>query len=187
MRSLFQRIVLTAFAAGALSACNASDGPASPRSEPAQSPQGPAARPALPAEDMAAPFVLSLRGPEKPPDKGELAIEARLSAPRAMKAPVTIEIVLPKGVKLTEGKEREELAALPEGVTARSFKMELVEGLAAPVKVVVDMRDPGGAFGAHAEQLYPKPEAKLPQPYGKGVPPPPEGRPGAGPSPKRAP
>ena len=49
---------------------------------------------------------------------------------------------------------------------------------ATPIKVIVDMKDPNGAFGAHAERVYPEPK-KVKKPGSSRVPKPPVGRPGA--------
>ncbi|RLB47857.1 MAG: hypothetical protein DRI90_25930 [Deltaproteobacteria bacterium] len=189
----FSTIVLAAALAAAVTACNSSDGPA-PQVAPA--PPEPVAEEAQPAQEsnlppaseleqsalvgMEAPFVLTLVTPTKVPDKaGVFEIEAQIKAPQELNAPAAISIELPKTAKLKKGEVREVLATLPGGLTTRTFEVELTEPLtdATPIKVVVDVKDPKGAFGAHAEKVYPmKPKAQ--KSGSSRVPKPPAGRPG---------
>jgi len=182
----YSNIVLAAALAAATTACNSSEGPA-PQVAPAPPEPAQEAQPAPNAaleqatqDNMQAPFVLTLVTPTKVPDKaGTYTIEAQIKAPRELDAPTTIEIVIPKVAKLNKGQDREVLVNLPAGLTSRSFEVELIEPLseAEPIKIRVDMRDPQGTFGAHAEKVYPE-KKKVKKPGNSRVPKPPQGRPG---------
>jgi hypothetical protein len=198
------RLALSATAAAILVACNTNDarGP-QVASAPSDTPAPIAAAPAPSAEETAAtppakaeeapkapleasegealgPFVLTLRGPDKVPDQGEIELQAKIDAHKEFKVPATITVELPKGAKLTSGKDKESLASIPAGETLRTFKVAIAGKLEAPIKVIVDARDPAGAMGAHAERAFPEAKATYTRPSSK-VPPPPVGRPG-GPS-----
>jgi hypothetical protein len=165
------------------SACSTSDGPA-PQLAPAQKSSPAAAEePVLEHSEMAAsaPFVLSLVTPTSMPDQGEIEVVANIDTPKTINAPASIVVQLPAGATLVGGKAEETLVDLPEGVTTRTFRVQLERKLTgdAPMKVMVSVVDPNGAFGAHAVREYP--QAPKPVPASKGkkkVPLPPVTRPG---------
>jgi hypothetical protein len=147
--------------------------------QPAQEPQQP---PVLEHSPLAssAPFVVTLKGPTTPPQSGEVELTMVIDAAKPMKVPTNISVTLPSSAKLTSGQMKETLAELPGGKTTRTFKVSLSGKLTDPIRVIVDSKDPGGAFGARAERLYPEtPEVQYNKPFSKSVPPPPVGRPGS--------
>ncbi len=194
MNREFSMVLFAAALTAAATACNTNDGPA-PHPASAANESAPAETPAtepakLAAEDLEhssmagaqeAPFVLRIETPDKPPEIGKVfRIEARIKSAHGLNAPTTITIALPPTATLKKGLEREELGTLASGDTTRVFEFETSEPLtsATPIKVIVDSKDPGGAFGAHAERVYPEPQ-KAQKPGNSRVPKPPVGRPGA--------
>lgn len=188
----YGKFLLAAACVGALMGCNEKEAPPPQLAPPAVQASKPA-EPALKAEelersqiDAQAPFVLTLDTPESYDPAGEIEVTARIDAPHGIDAPTAIAVSWPQGVQLLDGEKREQLADLPGGVTSRTFRFKLEAGLKAsqPIKVTVDMKHPGGAFGAHAERKFPEAVVQTPL-KASNVPAPPIGRPGAGlPAPK---
>ncbi|MEP7124040.1 MAG: hypothetical protein ABJE95_24145 [Byssovorax sp.] len=152
-----------------------------PVAAPPPTQQAAAPRPALENSEgeTSAPFVLTLSGPAALPDTGEVEIVALITAHHEFKVPATLTIAVPKGAALSAGKASESMASIPGGDTKRSFKIKLTAKLDAPIRVILDAKDPAGSMGAHAERVFPeglKPAAAKPA---STVPPPPVGRPGA--------
>lgn len=196
---------LAALAAAALAACNTNDArapqvasaptevapPAAANAAPADATNAPADKAQAPTAPLEAsegealgPFVLSLSGPDKVPDQGEIELSAKIDAHREFKVPTTITIELPSAAKLTSGKDRESLASIPAGETTRTFKVAITGKLDKPIKVIVDARDPAGAMGAHAEKTFPEAKTVYVKPS-SNVPPPPVARPPVGRAPSR--
>ncbi len=130
--------------------------------------------------DSQVPFVLTLVTPKNMPESGQFELSAKIVSAKGWSTPTTISISLPATAKLLDGQKREVLVDLPSGTTTRTFKIGLTGKLDArkPIKVSVDMRDPKGAFGAHAARQYPK--APVTVSGNPNVPKPPVGRPGKG-------
>lgn len=133
-------------------------------------------------QPTSAPFVVKLTKPEKAPNPGELVLVATIFVPREFKAPTTIDVELPKGAELLEGKAHESFASLSPGTMVRTYRMKIDKDptQAAPVKVRVAGASPGGAFGAAATRRYPELVARAVNPYSGRVPPPPVARPAKG-------
>ena len=201
MRSYqLSKLALSAAIAVSLPACNSSDAPAPQvANSPVEDPPTPAAvpnEPQAPSEPQkappvlehsplasGAPFVVTLKGPPEAPEKGEVELTMVIDAAKQMKVPTTIAVTVPKGATLKSGLAQETLSELPAGQTTRTFKVSISSRLSDPIRVVVDTKDPGGAFGARAERLYPAPaEIQYEKPYSGKVPPPPGGRPPTGPA-----
>ena len=131
--------------------------------------------------DAHAPFVLRLETPDASSVKApsEITVKAIIDTPRALSAPVHINLVLPQGATLIgQDKAEERLAHLPGGLTTRTYKVAITEPLTVerPIAVQVNMRAPNGKYGAYAERTFPKkPEMKIKPP---SVPAPPVLRPG---------
>lgn len=147
---------------------------------PPSTEQAAAPKPALEASEgeTRAPFVLTLSGPGPLPDTGEVEIVALISAPHELKVPATLTVAVPKNATLSAGKSSESMASIPGGDTKRAFKIKLTGKLDAPIRIILDAKDPAGSMGAHAERTFPadlKPAAAKPA---SAVPPPPVGRPG---------
>jgi hypothetical protein len=186
----YGKFLLAAAFVGALVGCNDKEAPP-PQLAPApkmEASRAEPAEPALKAEnlersqiDAQAPFVLTLDTPADYNKPGEIEVKAQIDAPHTIDAPTAIAVSFPHGVQLVEGNKREQLADLPGGITTRTFRFKLTKGLTehAPIKVTVDMKHPGGAFGAHAERVFPKKVVQTPI-KASNVPKPPIGRPGAG-------
>lgn len=168
-------LVVVAAAAAALVGCN---------NNPPQSSDKVAAEQPSPSKltdpgETSAPFVLAVKGPDSPPDSGDIELSVRITAPREFKAPGTLKVLLPTGAKLLSGNDSESFASIPAGETTRTFRVTLGGklGIGQQIKVVLDARLPNNAAGAHAERLYPElvaPQATRPS---SRVPPPPVGRP----------
>ncbi len=134
-----------------------------------------------PSVEAQPPFVLSLKGPDSVPDAGDFEITAKIEARVAIATPAMLVVTLPGGAKLVSGKDREALPRVDAGETSRTFKFS-VSKMDGPIKISLDMRDPSGARGAHAERLFPLTPppgmAAPPAKTGRAVPPPPVARPG---------
>ncbi len=179
----FSKFAWAAAAAALLLGCNSADAPnpqlASPP-EPAKPNNVASELEGSHLADSQVPFVLTLVTPKNLPESGQFELSAKIEAAQGWATPTTISISLPAPATLLKGQKREVLVDLPSGTTTRTFKIALSGKLDArhPIKVSVDMRDPKGAFGAHAVRQYP--EAKVTVSGNKNVPAPPVGRPGKG-------
>lgn len=134
-----------------------------------------------PSTEAQPPFVLSLKGPDTVPDAGEIELTAKIEARTAIATPAVLLVTLPGGAKLVSGKDREALPRVEAGETTRTFKFS-VSKMDGPIKIALDMRDPSGARGAHAERLFPTTAPAgmaAPAKTTRAVPPPPVSRPGA--------
>lgn len=100
-----------------------------------------------------APVVLKLESTQL--DRGRVSLLAHIDATSAFTIPVNLSVELPEGAKLVEGTQRETLQGLEAGRSTRAFVIELPEGVGS-VKVVLDGKQPEGAFGFHAEKMYPE-------------------------------
>ncbi len=179
------KIALIAFVGVALFGCNKD---ATPQNQPTKAAKAPVVkknkiqfeRSAL-EDGMGVPFILHVRGPKDLPEKGQFDLVADIQVNATLNVPATIAVQIPDGVNLVSGQQEETLSSLPAGQLQRTFKFEVVEKLQKeqPIKVIVDCKDPGGAFGAHAERAYPPaPRFKGKMPYSDGrIPPPPVNRP----------
>ena len=140
-----------------------------------------APKPALEASEgeTRAPFVLTLSGPGTLPDNGEVEIVALISAPHEFKVPAMLTVAVPKNATLSAGKSSESMASIPGGDTKRAFKIKLTGKLDAPIRIILDAKDPAGSMGAHAERTFPADfKVAAPAKRASAVPPPPVGRPG---------
>lgn len=111
--------------------------------------------PAAPHQGPRAPFVLSLTGPANA-EAAQVTLTATLRSQLANPAPVTLEIVLPAGVGLLAGQEREQVMVSPQQpVTTRQYVLSLPAPLREPIRVRARLQqDP--AMGAFAERIFPE-------------------------------
>lgn len=172
-------LVVVAAAAAALVGCNNNPPQSSDKPAGQVAAEQPSPSKLTDPGETSAPFVLSLKGPETPPDSGDIELSVTITAPREFKVPGTLKVLLPTGAKLISGSDSESLASIPAGETTRIFRVSLGGklGVGQQIKVVLDARLPNNAAGAHAERLYPElvaPQATKPS---SRVPPPPISRP----------
>jgi hypothetical protein len=185
---MMKHATMIVLSAALLGGCSNKDEAPPPQLAPA-APQAEApAAPELKAEeleqshlDAQAPMVLTIDTPDNYAQPGEIEITAKITAPQKLNAPTAIIVTVPEGAELVSGQSREQLADLPAGVITRTFKFKLSKGLhtASPIEIAVDVRDPGGAFGAHAKRVFPKVKVQKPLKASR-FPAPPGGRPGLG-------
>jgi hypothetical protein len=127
------------------------------RSEPSTTTSSPPEQPAgteVASHDAEqAPVVLTLE--TKAIDKGLYEILAHVDARAEYAIPVTLTIDVPQGGTLVDGELRQTLPGLIKGRNTRAFRVSMPDG-AEPVKVTVDGKHPKGAYGFHAERLFPE-------------------------------
>ncbi|MCC6648696.1 MAG: hypothetical protein IT374_24420 [Polyangiaceae bacterium] len=156
---------------------------AQPQPTAAEAPPKPAGTDLEKSTEAQPPFVLTLKGPDKVPDAGDFEVIAKIDARVALSTPATLVVTLPGGAKLVSGKDREALPSIAAGETLRTFKFSVTK-MDGPIKIALDMRDPAGARGAHAERIFPETSPSMgitgaPAKTTRAVPPPPVSRPGA--------
>lgn len=114
---------------------------------------------------LRAPFVLSLGGREQA-ETGMLALTAQLRGQLGAPAPVDLEILLPPGVRLIEGRAREQVQLSPQQpVATRQYVVSSSGSLRELIRVRARLQqDP--VMGAIAERVYPEPTAASASPHG---------------------
>jgi len=136
--------LLAVLAGLALAGCEAP--PAAPATTTQSAPKA-----ADPHEEKA-PLVLSLTAVSD--ENGVLELLANIDATAALPIPVELTISLPPDAKLVGGDERQSVA-VAAGRTGRTFRVAHSKDL-APIKVTAHAVHPKGAWGLHAEKLYPE-------------------------------
>ncbi|MBI5535568.1 MAG: hypothetical protein HY898_22750 [Deltaproteobacteria bacterium] len=130
----------------ALSACSTSSNGSGAQTNPSVDPT---------QQGMRAPVILVLRGPDPMPAAGDIKLDLEIRVNEPVNAPTYLKLMVPQGAQLLSGAPQETLALGQPGTLLRSYMVRVNGPLQAPIVAVADAKDPGGAFGFHAERKYP--------------------------------
>lgn len=130
----------------ALSACSTNSNGSGAQNNPTIAPS---------EQGMRAPVVLVLRGPDPMPASGDIKLDLEIRVNEPIKAPVFLQVQIPPGVQLLAGVPTETLSLPQAGTLLRSYVVRTNAPLQMPIIVTADAKDPGGAYGLHAERKYP--------------------------------
>jgi hypothetical protein len=102
------------------------------------------------------PMKLVLEPVDDAPESPVVTLRAHVDARGAFSVPVTLSIELPPGQRhaLLSPAESHRIDVTAAGRTTREFQV-VRTAVQAPVKVIMDARDPNGAYGVHAEAWHP--------------------------------
>lgn len=119
--------------------------------------------PSGPMGGMSAPLFLNLRGPDPLPNGGNITIDVEIVVNEPIRAPITLQVLLPQGAQFVSGNPTETLSLPQAGKLYRQFIVTSPGPLAAPVLVRAFPATPSATSGFLAERQYP-PKANVVQP-----------------------